>query len=146
MSANPQPHTSSSSSRAPSLASSAVVESAVRQLDSSAVLTKALRRAVELLGLSRAEQARILGVSASSLSRLGRTRSIDPESKEGELALLLLRVFRSLDALLGGNAASCRAWMRAHNHHLEAAPADLIQNVAGLVRVTGYLDALRGKG
>lgn len=133
-------------SRPSSPTSAALAGSALRQLDAPAVLTTALQRAVEILGLSRAEQARILGVSASSLSRLGRSRSIEPASKEGELTLLLLRLFRSLDALLGGNAASCRAWMRAHNYHLEATPAELIQSVAGLVRVTEYLDALRGKG
>ncbi|HYX65452.1 MAG TPA: antitoxin Xre-like helix-turn-helix domain-containing protein, partial [Burkholderiales bacterium] len=62
-----------------------------------AVLTKAVLRAADLLGLSSRALARILGVSEASVSRLvSGSRAIDPASKEGELALLLVRVYRSL--------------------------------------------------
>ena len=108
-----------------------------------AVLTKATERAADFLGFSGRELAAVLGVSASSLSRIatGR-RTIDPASKEGELALLFLRVFRSLDALLGGDSEKCRLWLRAYNDHLSGVPAELIQTAQGLVRATDYLDAL----
>ncbi|HVS66488.1 MAG TPA: antitoxin Xre/MbcA/ParS toxin-binding domain-containing protein [Thermoanaerobaculia bacterium] len=112
-----------------------------------AVLSKALERAAELLGFTDREIAGVLGVSPSSVSRLFHgTRTIDPQSKEGELALLLLRVFRSLDGLLGGDGEQSRRWLRAHNHHLAGVPADLLQTAHGLVRVADYLDALRGHG
>jgi len=68
-----------------------------RQPASAIVLTKALLRAAQLLELSSAVLARILGVSEASISRLASgARTIDPASKEGELALLLVRVYRSL--------------------------------------------------
>jgi hypothetical protein len=54
-------------------------------------------------------------------------------------------MFRSLDALLGGEAEQARAWLRAANDHLSAVPLECIQSVAGLVRVDEYLDAVRGK-
>ncbi len=112
-----------------------------------AVLTKALERAAARLGFTDREIAAILGVSPASISRLSRgTRTIDPESKEGELALLFLRVFRSLDGLLGGDAEQCRRWLRAPNHHLAGVPAELLRTAQGLVRVADYLDALRGQG
>jgi transcriptional regulator with XRE-family HTH domain len=112
-----------------------------------AVLTKAVERAAGLLQVSDRELAGILGVSPSSVSRLSRGgRAIDPASKEGELALLFLRAFRSLDALLGGDAFKSRAWLRAYNRHLAGVPAELLQSAQGLVRVTDYLDALRGQG
>jgi len=117
------------------------------QPSSATVLTKAVTRAAALFGLSNRDLAAILGVSPSSLSRMARgDRTIDPESKEGELALLFLRVFRSLDALLGGDAEKCRQWLHAHNRHLAGVPADLLYTAQGLVRVTDYLDALRGQG
>ena len=48
----------------------------------------------------------MLGVSEASVSRLVTgARTIDPESKEGELALILVRVYRSLDALVGADDA-----------------------------------------
>lgn len=111
---------------------------------SGAVLTKATRRAARLLGLTDAALAQVLGVSPSTVSRLGDRRPIDPASREGECALLLLRIFRGLDSLLG-DTESCRKWMTSKNTHLRGVPADLIRSVEGLVHVTRYLDALRGK-
>ena len=109
-----------------------------------AVLGKALFRAAGLLDLNHAALARILGVSEASVSRLASgARSIDPESKEGELALLLIRVYRSLDALVGTDAAQRKAWLHSHNRALNGVPAELIESAAGLVAVVGYLDAMR---
>lgn len=109
------------------------------------VLTKALIRAAQRLGLNQKTLARTLGVSEASISRLGGGRRISPESKEGELALLVLRLFRSLDSLFGGNEAQSRAWMLAANHHLGEPPITLIERVVGLLQVVEYLDSMRGK-
>ena len=110
-----------------------------------AVLTRAVRSAAERLGLRNRRLAVVLGTSEASISRLGRGRTIDPGSKEGELALLFLRLFRSLDALVGGDEAKARAWLEADNAHLGGAPAERIVRVEGLVDVVHYLDALRGR-
>lgn len=113
--------------------------------DPAAVLAKATRRAAEALGMTQRELAAVLGASEATVSRLyaGR-RGLDPASKEGELGALLVRVFRSLDALVGGDAQAARAWMRAPNAHLGEVPIALLARVEGLVRVAGYLDAMRG--
>ena len=108
------------------------------------VLSKAVLRAADRLEVSAKDLAGVLGVSPASLSRLRGQRTIDPESKEGELALLFLRAFRSLDALLGGDRDQCRAWLHSYNDHLAGAPAELLRSVSGLVRVVEYLDAMRG--
>jgi hypothetical protein len=108
------------------------------------VLTKALLRAAELLGLSSAVLARVLGVSEASVSRLSAgARTVDPQSKEGELALLLVRVYRSLDALVGTDASQRNAWLQGENRALNGRPIDLIQRTDGLVNVVAYLDAMR---
>ena len=108
------------------------------------VLTRALLRAAERLGLSQRDLAAVLGVSPSTLSRLPR-RPLDPRRKEGELAILFVRLYRSLDALLGGDTGKARRWLHAPNHHLGGAPAELVRTVTGLVHVIEYLDAMRGK-
>lgn len=108
------------------------------------ILTRAFLRAAERLGLSQKDLAPVLGVSPSTLSRLPQ-RPLDPRSKEGELALLFLRLYRSLDALLGGDAEACRRWFQARNTHLDGVPAELVRSVTGLVHVIEYLDAMRGK-
>lgn len=110
------------------------------------VLGKAVTRAAERLGLSQKALAQILGASAATLSRVtSGKRGIDPASKEGELALLFVRVYRSLDALVGGDDAAARAWLSSTNDHLGGVPADLLSSAEGLVHVAHYLDAMRGR-
>lgn len=114
--------------------------------DEAAVVSKALFRAADALGLSAADVAQIIGTSASTLSRV-RNRKRGPlplDTKEGELALLFLRVFRSLDALVGGNEAHAQAWLRAENRHLGGVPLRRMKRIEGLVDVAEYLDAMRG--
>jgi hypothetical protein len=110
-----------------------------------AVLAKGLVRAAGALALSQAEVAAILGSSPASISRtFAGGRGIDPASAEGRHALLLLRVFRSLDTLVGGEPEKARLWLRAKNRHLGAAPLGLLSTTQGLVHVAEYLDAMRG--
>jgi hypothetical protein len=114
--------------------------------DEAAVVSKALLRAAETLGLSSAELAEIVGTSESTLSRIRNHKRgpIALRSKEGELALLFLRVFRSLDALVGGNESHARAWLQADNHHVGGVPLERMKRIEGLVDVAEYLDAMRG--
>ena len=109
------------------------------------VVTKAVRRAASALGLSQKELARVVGVSEATVSRLAAGRHLDAKKKEGELAILLVRVFRSIDALVGGSEEKSRAWFCAHNTHLGGTPRHRVQTVEGLVHVAQYLDAMRGK-
>jgi hypothetical protein len=68
-----------------------------------------------------------------------------PDSKQGELALLLIRAARALFALTGGDEDWIRHFMRSPNHLTGGIPAEQVQTVQGLVRVLTCLDALRGK-
>ncbi len=110
-----------------------------------AVLAEATTSAAARLGLTNRVLADILGTSEASISRLGRTRVLRPASAEGQLAVLLVRLFRSLDALTGGNEAQARAWFTAPNVHLSGVPAERVRSVEGLVDVVHYLDAIRGR-
>ena len=109
------------------------------------VLAKATLAAAEQLGLRSRQLASVIGSSEASVSRLRSGRGLDPTSKEGELALLFLRLYRSLDALVGGDDAKARDWLHAANDHLAGVPADRIRTVEGLVDVVQYLDAMRGR-
>lgn len=114
-------------------------------LDPAEVLAKAVLSAAERLGLRSRQLAQVIGSSEASVSRLSRQRGLDPESKEGELALLFLRVYRSLDALVGGDDARAREWIVAPNTHVGGVPMDRMTTVEGLVDVVQYLDAMRGR-
>ncbi len=119
--------------------------SLAHQPEPAPVLAKAVLSAGARLGLRNRHLAGVLGTSEASISRLQQDRGLDPTTKEGELALLFLRVFRSLDALVGGDDDKARAWLHAENLHLAGIPADRIQTVEGLVDVVQYLDAMRGR-
>lgn len=109
-----------------------------------AVLTKAVLRAADLLGLKDVELARAIGVSAPTVSRYKcGAAQIDPARKPGELALLLVRLFRSLDPLIGADGEKRKAWMHTRNHALGGVPAELVLQAEGLVRTLAYLDGLR---
>ena len=115
-----------------------------RAADEAAVVTKAVLRAAERLALSNRALAAVLGLSEATISRMGSgTYQLTPGDKPFEIAVLFLRLFRALDAIVGGDAAAARAWLRGENTVLGAAPVSLIQSVSGLVNVVGYLDARR---
>jgi len=113
--------------------------------DPARLLARATSTAARLLGIRNNRLAEVIGTSEASVSRLSSGRVIDPESKEGELALLFLRMYRSLDALVGGDDAKARAWLHAENAHLAGVPAVRIRRAEGLVDVIHYLDAMRGR-
>lgn len=109
-------------------------------------LTKALVRAADLLQIRQASIARILGVSGATASRLfsGQYLLSQERVKEWEFAVLFVRLYRSLDAILG-HGDKARVWLKGENLGLSARPVDLIESAEGLVRVLHYLDAHRGR-
>ena len=145
-SAAPPRHTSPASS-SPSHSGATTLAPEPDHSRAGAVLSKALVRASARLGLtSQKDLAEILGVSPPTVSRLLRgARPLDPHSNEGQRATLFLRIWRSLDALVGGDDQAASAWFQAANHHLGATPAQLTRSITGLVHVADYLDAMRGK-
>jgi transcriptional regulator with XRE-family HTH domain len=106
------------------------------------VLTKAVRRAAERLGLTHAQLAAVLGVSPSTVSRMDEKPLSRP--KVLELAQLLIRVYRSLIGIVGSDAAAAR-WMASENSYLEGRPLELVQRVDGLTETLRYLDAMRAR-
>ena len=115
------------------------------QPDPAPVLAKAVLSAAGRLGVRNRQLAAIIGSSEASVSRLQHGRGLDPHTKEGELALLFLRLYRSLDALVGGDDDKARRWLSSENTHLGGVPAARIHTVEGLVDVVQYLDAMRGR-
>jgi|SRR6187397_646076 hypothetical protein len=121
-----------------------MIPQAARAATAPAVVTKAAVRAADRLALSNRLLAEVLGVSEATVSRMGAgTYQLAPASKPFELAVLFVRLYRSLDAIVGGDAAIAQAWLRNNNTVLGAAPLSLIASVSGLVNVVAYLDTRR---
>ena len=108
--------------------------------DPSRVLSHATLEAGKFLGLTQADLSAVIGRHRTNIAK-----GLNPESKEGELAMMLIRCYRSLYALLDGNAEHIKHWMRTENHGTGGVPAEQIRSIQGLYRVQVYLDAMRGK-
>ena len=111
----------------------------------SQVLAVALENLKEILQLSNEDLSSIIKVHRNTLGRQLKNKGIDPKSAEGELSILLIRVYRSLFALNGGNNEAIRHWLNTDNHHIQGVPIEHMKNILGLTKIVNYLDAIRGK-
>ncbi len=109
------------------------------------VLAKAVLNVASQLGLKQADLAAVLGMHRTAISRLKQNPSLDPESKQGELALQLIRLGRALYTLTGGDEQWIRHFMRTPNKLTGGVPTEQIQTIQGLFTVLQYVDAMRGK-
>jgi hypothetical protein len=112
--------------------------------DQAAVLTKATLNAATRLGLTNKLLATVIGVSEATVSRMRNgVYKLQRGQKSFELAVLFVRLYRSLDAIVGGDDAVAGVWLKNRNTALDAEPLALIQTVPGLMNVIQYLDARR---
>ena len=118
--------------------------SGLRPTAEAAVLTEAVIRAADQLGVSARSLSAVLGVSEATVSRMRRRDfALERGTKPFELGVLFVRLFRSLDAIVGGDETVARTWIKNQNLALEARPLEKIMTIAGLVDVIAYLDSRR---
>ncbi len=111
------------------------------------VVTKATLRAAAHLDVPNKVLARIVGLSEATISRMGSgAYTIARDQKPFELALMFLRLYRSLDAILGGDETAAQKWLISDNAALGTTPLAAIQSLDGLVNVVAYVDARRAVG
>lgn len=109
-----------------------------------AIVTQAVIRATDILGLTSAQLARIIGTSEATVSRMRHGRAVlNRQHKHWELALLVIRLYRSLDAICAGDSDVMREWMHHHNRDLSGVPAEQIHSIQGLTSVLAYVDSSR---
>ncbi len=108
------------------------------------VLTSATLRAAGYLGINNRELAAVIGVSPSMISKLKKGNALLPnDAKVLEISKFFLRLYRSLDAIVGGSERTAAAWLRNRNEALDGVPIEQIFTIRGLFRVTAYLDQRR---
>jgi uncharacterized protein (DUF2384 family) len=109
--------------------------------DRAVALTTAIVRIAEFWSLNNAKLGSILGLSAPTISRLKRgATELDPASKSFEAGQFLLRLFRSLDALLGSDDAAARRWLDTPNLDLGGKPIEKLDTMRGLIELCDYVD------
>jgi uncharacterized protein (DUF2384 family) len=114
------------------------------ELKKTQVVAKALINVKEELSLSSETIGRIIGADASTVSRINKNKDMQ-ENKSFEAALLLIRIYRSLYAMLGGSQRAMHHWLNTGNRDFNGkSPIELMKSLVGLVEVVQYLDAMRG--
>jgi len=113
--------------------------------DPSIVLAKEIVRAGKQLGLKQDEVANAIGASKSEINgeRTDRITSLDPVSKQGELALLVIRIEKSLFSLAGGDESWVKLFMHSQNKMTGGVPAQQIASEEGLRKVLLFVDAMQ---
>jgi len=112
--------------------------------ETSTVLTRAVIKAADHMGVSSKILAKIIGLSEPTVSRMRHGDYVlSPDTKPFELSVLFIRLFRSLDALVGGDTAVAQAWLNHPNTALSGTPIEKLKTASGLIEVMTYLDARR---
>lgn len=119
----------------------------VHQVDQGLVVRKAFLSASQSLDLTQSEMASVIGKSRQWVNALAHdeAQSLPVNSKHGELALMLIRLARSLYALNDGDEAWTHHFMRTYNRVTAGIPREQVQTISGLIMVLQYVDAIRGK-
>jgi hypothetical protein len=113
-------------------------------MNDEAIVSKALLNAARRLEMTNIELAQIVGISESKLSRMDRQEAfVSKSGKEFDLAVLFIRLYRSLDAITGGDAVTSAAWIRNRNTAFNNIPVQRMKSLEGLVDVVHYLDSRR---
>lgn len=115
--------------------------------DRARVLTRAVAETTRRLQLKSIELTGIIGVSQPTASRLLNGRFLLAEgAKSWELAAHLVRLYRSLSSMVGGDDALARTWLKSGNQAFGGrTPLEAIRSVEGLVHACDYVDAHRAR-
>ena len=106
------------------------------------ILTNAVLKAAYLLDVSDSILAKILGLSTISNLQKGDSALL-PNTPSFREAIMFVRLFRSLDSVVGGDEKVAKSWLININLALNGIPINLIQTPSGLRDVIAYLDARR---
>ena len=110
------------------------------------VLGQAVGRVAACWKLTNEQLGAILGLSPATASRLrSGGYELDRSTKAFELGQYLVRLFRSLDALMGSDDQASMSWLKAANLDLGGRPIDLIRTISGLNEVSNYVDDYRAR-
>ncbi|HJV24706.1 MAG TPA: antitoxin Xre/MbcA/ParS toxin-binding domain-containing protein [Aromatoleum sp.] len=115
--------------------------------DRASVLRQAVSEAAKRLQIGPTDLGQIIGVSQPTASRLLKGEyDLRASTKEWELSAFVVRLYRSLFSLVGGDDSLARGWLHAPNRAFPGQrPIDLIKRVDGLIHVCEYLDAYRAR-
>lgn len=116
------------------------------ETDDGKLVAQAVRKIADFWDLTNDGLGEILGLSASTVSRLRNGGwHFQPGTKSFELAQYLMRLFRSLDSIMGSDDEAARSWLASDNRDLGGRPIDLLRTIRGLSDVADHVDDYRAR-
>ncbi len=112
-------------------------------LSSPRKLSQSVIQAGEMLGLVRAEVARLLEFRCENISALYEGRlMLDEGTTAYEQAVLFIRFYQALYDQMEGDGVQMIHWLRAHNRELDNSPFYLMVDEGQLAQVLGYIESM----
>lgn len=104
-------------------------------------VSDAVLRASVQMGLKGSHLAQIIGTSPATISRMrSGAHFLKRKTKSYELALVLLRLHRSLMIVMREDVDAVKTWMTSYNDELADVPARKILTAHGLVNVLARIE------
>lgn len=94
----------------------------------------------EQLGLNKEQLALVLQLDCATLSKT--ELELDPDSEQGEHALLLIRIYLALYTLNGGYLDWIQHFMKTINHRTGGIPTQQIESPSGLAAIVQFVEAM----
>lgn len=106
-------------------------------------LSQSVVQAGEMLGLVRAEVARLLEFKCESISALYDGKLVLEEGTTAwTQAVLFIRFYQALYDQMAGDGVRMIHWLRAHNRELDNSPFYMMVDEGQLAQVMEYLESL----
>lgn len=104
-------------------------------------LTQSVLQISEMLGMYRAELARVLHLQCGDIGRLTSAKhDLAPDTTAWKQAVLLVRFYAGLYKKMQGNGVAMCHWLRADNEELNGVPLLLIVDDNALARVIDHIE------
>jgi hypothetical protein len=117
------------------------VHSLTNPLGGADKLTQSVIQITEMLGMYRAELARVLHIKCEDIGRLvDDKQNLELDTKSWEQAILFVRLYEALYEYCEGDEAAMCHWLRSMNKTLAGEPLLLIVDDDKLQKVLSFLE------
>lgn len=118
-----------------------MVHSLINSLGGADKLTQSVIQITEMLGMYRAELARVLHIKCEDVGRLADNRqNLEPGTESWGQAVLFVQLYEILYEYCEGDEAAMHHWLRSMNKRLTGEPLLLIVDDDKLPKVLGFLE------
>ncbi len=103
-------------------------------------LTPAVLQIADMLGMYRAELARVLHLQCGDIGRIATIKeTLTPGTQTWQQAVLFVRFYRALYAAMDGDEVAMVHWLRADNKALQGVPLLLMVDEDRVANVLDYV-------